>query len=65
MFHKFVDFNGVMILVLSVNGETNGTDKSPIFAVGIDADKGRILSMRMTVVGFDEIPKAFGELLYV
>lgn len=54
-----------MIFVLAVDGEANRTDKTTIFTVGIDANKGWVLTMGMTIVRFDEILEALGELLDV
>ena len=65
MLHEFVDFDGVVVLVLSVDGEAMGADESSIFAVGIDADEGGVLAVRVAVVGFDEILEALVELLNV
>jgi hypothetical protein len=61
--HKFVDFNGIMILVRAVDGQTDGTNKSSVLAVGVNTDKGGVLSMRVAVIRFNELLKAFRELL--
>lgn len=55
MFHKFVDLNGVMIFVATMNGEAQRANEATIFAVGIDAYEGRVLFMGMAVVWFDEL----------
>lgn len=65
MLHKLIDLNGVVVFVGTVDGEAMGTDKSPVFAVGIDADEGGVLAMGVAVVGFDEIPEALRELLHI
>ena len=65
MLHKFVYLDGIVIFVVSVDGEADGTDESFVFTVRIDADKGRVLSMRVAVVRFDEVSEALRELLHV
>jgi hypothetical protein len=55
MFHKFVDLNGVMIFVATMNCQAQRANESTIFAVGIDAYKGWVLFMGMAVVWFDEL----------
>ena len=65
MLHKFVDFNGVMVLVVSVDGQTNGADEATVLAVGVDTHEGGILTVRMTVVGFYEVFEALCKLLDV
>jgi len=42
-----------------MDGETYRTNKPSVFTVSVYADKGGILSMRVAVVGFDKILKAF------
>jgi hypothetical protein len=63
--HEFVDLYGVMIFVIAVDGKTDGTDESSIFAIGVDADEGGILSMRMAIVRLDEILEALCKLLRI
>ena len=65
MLHEFVDFNRIMIFMCAMDSKAAGADKSLIFAVGINTDEGWVLAVRMTVIGFDEVPKALGELLEV
>ena len=63
--HELVDFDGVVVLVCSVDGEADGADESPVLAVGIDADEGGVLPMEMAIVRLDEVFEAFRELLQV
>lgn len=65
MLHELVDFNRVVIFVMSMDSETDRAYEAAVFTVGINADKCRILAMRMAIVRFDEILKALGELLDV
>ncbi len=59
MLHKFVDFDGIMIFVTTMNGEAERTNEATIFAVGIDAYEGWVLFMGMTVVWLDELLEGF------
>jgi len=43
----------------SMNGKTNGANQSSIFTIAIDANKSGVLPMRVAVVRFYEILKAF------
>lgn len=61
--HELVDLNRVMILVISMDGQTDGTDETAIFAVSINADEGGVLSVSVAVVRLDEFLEALGELL--
>lgn len=65
MLHELVDLYRIMVLVLSMDGHADGADKPSIFAIGVDADKGGVLPVKVTVVWLDEISEALGKLLYV
>ena len=65
MFHKLIDFNGVVVFVGPVDGEAMGADETPVLAVGIDADEGGVLAVGVAVVGFDEVTEALRELLHI
>lgn len=63
--HELIDLDGVMALVGAVDGEADRTDETTVTAIGIDADEGRVLAVWVAVVGLDELPEAFGEVLDV
>ncbi len=58
MFHKLVYLDGIVVFMLSVNGQADGADESFVFTIGIDADEGGVLPMGVAVVGFDKIFEA-------
>ena len=55
MLHELCDFDGVVVFMIAMYGETDRTDKSSVFAVTIDADEGRVLLVRVAGVGLDEL----------
>lgn len=63
MFHEFVYLYGVVVFVRSMDGETDGANQTSIFTVAVNTNKGRVLAMRMTVVRFNELFKAFRKQL--
>jgi len=44
--------------------EADGADKSSVLAIGVNANKRRILPMGVAIIGFDEVFEAFRELLH-
>jgi hypothetical protein len=65
VFHELANFDGIMIFMVAVDGETDGADQSSVFAVGIDAHESGVLPVWVAVIGFDEVSEAFGEELHV
>ena len=65
MLHELVHLNRVVVLVVAMDGKANGTDKAAVFAVGINANEGRVLAVGVAVVGFDEVSEALGKLLNI
>lgn len=59
MFHKLIDFNGIMVLVTAMNGQTQGAYQATVFAVGVNAYKSGVLFVGVAVVGFDELLEGF------
>ena len=45
MLHEFVDFDRIVVFVMSMDGQADGADKSSVFAVGVNAYEGRILTV--------------------
>jgi hypothetical protein len=43
VFHELANFDGIMIFMVAVDGETDGADQSSVFAVGIDAHESGVL----------------------
>lgn len=65
MLHELVDLNRVVVLVVTVDGKTDGADETAVFAVRVDANEGGVLTVGVAVVRFDEVSEALGELLNI
>ncbi len=48
-----------------MDGEADRADEPPVLAVGVDAHEGRVLSVRVAVVGLYELFEATRELLHL
>ena len=59
MFHKFVDLYGIVVFVVAVDGQATRADEPSIFAVGVNANEGRILTVGVAVVRLNKIFEAF------
>ena len=65
MFHEFIDLYRIVVLVTTVDSQADRTNESSVLAVGIDANKGGVLSMTVAVIGLDEVAKTLRKLLHV